>query len=174
MKYYVYIGAKTFEVDLDGQRVTLDGNTVHAHIDRIAPGDLHVLRIGDTVQRLQARRAAEGGRGRYEIDVDGHRVAVEALDERARAIRDLSRGVERPAGPARLVAPMPGLVVRVNVGEGDRVRAGQGLVVMEAMKMENELKGATAGVVRRVVVTPGSAVEKGAVLLELEATHEST
>ena len=62
---------------------------------------------------------------------------------------------------------MPGLVVRVNVAEGDTVAAGQGLVVMEAMKMENELRAAAAGTVSRVLATPGAAVEKGAVLVEL-------
>jgi pyruvate carboxylase subunit B len=63
---------------------------------------------------------------------------------------------------------MPGLIVRVNVQAGDQVHAGQGLVVMEAMKMENELRVQVAGRVRTVLVSPGSVVEKGAVLIELE------
>jgi biotin carboxyl carrier protein len=63
---------------------------------------------------------------------------------------------------------MPGLIVRVSVAEGEDVRPGQGLVVMEAMKMENELRATAAGRVKRVVVAPGSAVEKGAMLLEME------
>jgi pyruvate carboxylase subunit B len=58
--------------------------------------------------------------------------------------------------------------VRVSVAEGDEVQAGQGLVVMEAMKMENELRAAAAGRVRRVLVGPGTAVEKGAVLVEMD------
>ena len=64
---------------------------------------------------------------------------------------------------------MPGLVVRVNVAEGDEVAAGQGLVVMEAMKMENELRAPAPGRVRRVLATPGTAVEKGAVLVEVDS-----
>jgi pyruvate carboxylase subunit B len=67
-----------------------------------------------------------------------------------------------------LLAPMPGLVVRVNVKAGDTVEAGQGLIVMEAMKMENELRVQAAGRVKTVLVTPGSVVEKGALLIELE------
>jgi pyruvate carboxylase subunit B len=63
---------------------------------------------------------------------------------------------------------MPGLVVRVNVQPGDEVQAGQGLVVMEAMKMENELRAPAAGRVRAILAAPGTAVEKGAVLIELE------
>jgi len=63
---------------------------------------------------------------------------------------------------------MPGLIVRVNVEPGDRVQSGQGLVVMEAMKMENELRAQAAGTVKAVHAKPGSAVEKGALLVELE------
>jgi pyruvate carboxylase subunit B len=63
---------------------------------------------------------------------------------------------------------MPGLIVRVNVSVGDRVEAGQGIVVMEAMKMENELRATAAGTVRSVNATSGTAVEKGALLVELE------
>jgi len=63
---------------------------------------------------------------------------------------------------------MPGLIVRVNVDVGASVEPGQGLVVMEAMKMENELRSASAGVVRAIRVAPGSVVERGMVLVELE------
>ena len=63
---------------------------------------------------------------------------------------------------------MPGLIVRVNVQVGDTVQAGQGLVVMEAMKMENELRATAAGKVKSVAGVRGTAVEKGALLIELE------
>lgn len=63
---------------------------------------------------------------------------------------------------------MPGLIVRINVQAGDAVQPGQGLVVMEAMKMENELRAQAAGTVKSVQVKPGTAVEKGAILIELE------
>ena len=63
---------------------------------------------------------------------------------------------------------MPGLIVRVTVNAGDVVRMGQGVVVMEAMKMENELRAPANGTVKQVLVAPGNAVEKGAVLLEIE------
>ena len=67
-----------------------------------------------------------------------------------------------------LIAPMPGMIVRVAVQVGDTVTPGQGLVVMEAMKMENELRATSAGTVKAVLAQPGTAVDKGAVLLELE------
>jgi len=107
-------------------------------------------------------------RGRYTLWLDGFRYEVEALDERSRAIRELAGAAAGPSGPAPLVAPMPGMIVRVAVQVGDVVQAGQGLVVMEAMKMENELRAGAAGTVKAVLAQPGVAVEKGAVLLELE------
>ncbi len=64
---------------------------------------------------------------------------------------------------------MPGLVLRVHVAPGQQVVAGAGLVVLEAMKMENELKSAASGVVRTVRVKPGEAVDKGQILVEFEA-----
>jgi pyruvate carboxylase subunit B len=125
-----------------------------------------LLTVGERVYRVIARRG--GGRGEYALSLDGHTFAVEALDERTRAIRDLSAASGAAAGPAPIVAPMPGLVVRVNVAVGDAVQAGQGVVVMEAMKMENELRAAAGGTVRAVHAAAGTAVNKGAVLVELE------
>jgi pyruvate carboxylase subunit B len=125
-----------------------------------------MVTIGDEVHRVVVRRGAS--RGLYTLWLDGHRFDVEALDERARTIRELSGNAAGPSGPAPLKAPMPGLIVRVNVQAGDSVQAGQGLVVMEAMKMENELRATAAGKVKTVLATPGTAVEKGALLIELE------
>jgi pyruvate carboxylase subunit B len=65
-------------------------------------------------------------------------------------------------------APMPGLIVRVDVTAGDEVRTGEGVVIIEAMKMENELRADGGGIVSRVLVEAGQAVEKGAVLVEFE------
>ena len=70
-------------------------------------------------------------------------------------------------------APMPGLVVRVEVAEGQAVEAGAGLVVVEAMKMENELRATRAGMVKTVHVAVGQAVEKGAALVTLASAEPS-
>lgn len=98
----------------------------------------------------------------------GEQVDVEVVDERTRHIRSLTAGAERPAGGGVVRAPMPGLVVRVFVEPGAAVAAGAGLLVLEAMKMENELRAPVAGVVRAVRVEPGQAVEKGESLVEFE------
>ena len=109
-----------------------------------------------------------GGAGRWALVRRGERVEVEVLDERARHIRSLTGGSERARGPAVVKAPMPGLVVRVQVEAGQSVISGAGVIVLEAMKMENELRAAAPGVVSTVRVKPGEAVEKGQVLVEFE------
>jgi pyruvate carboxylase subunit B len=167
VKYFVRIGPAEHEVVIDGESVTLDGRTVRAHVEDVAGTPVTVVAIGSEVHRVIAKRGEQ--KGQYDVTVAGYRMAVEALDERTRTIRLMSGAGNKPAGPANLLAPMPGLIVRVNVAAGDSVQAGQGLVVMEAMKMENELRANVAGRVRRVLATPGSAVEKGAILLEMEA-----
>jgi len=165
MRYVVDVDGERQIVDVAGGVVEIDGDRVAARLVDVPGTPVSLLTVGDRVYRLVARRG--DARGSYTLSLDGRRFAVEALDERTRAIRDLSAASAAAAGPAPLVAPMPGLIVRVNVAPGDAVQAGQGLVVMEAMKMENELRSPTAGTVKAVLATPGTAVEKGAVLVEL-------
>ena len=165
MRYVVEIDGERCTVDVDGEEIEIDGERMRARLVDVAGTPLSLLTIGERVYRVIARRGE--ARGRYTLSLDGRRFTVEALDERTRAIRDLSSASAVAAGPAPLVAPMPGLVVRVNVAVGDTVQPGQGLVVMEAMKMENELRAGTAGSVTAVRVEAGTAVEKGAVLVEL-------
>jgi Acetyl/propionyl-CoA carboxylase, alpha subunit len=166
MKYLVRIGGEEYEVLLDGDGVHIDGQDVTAFAEQIDGTPVRLVTIGEEIHRVVVRPGPS--RGLYTLWLDGYRFDVEAFDERTRAIRDLSGTAAGPSGPAPLKAPMPGLIVRVNVAVGDAVQAGQGLVVMEAMKMENELRAQAAGKVKSIVVSPGTAVEKGALLIELE------
>jgi acetyl/propionyl-CoA carboxylase alpha subunit len=166
VKYFVRIDGEDHEVTLDGEAVHLDGDDVTAHVTPADGTPVRMVTIGDRVHRVVVRPG--GARGEYTLWLDGYRFDVEALDERTRAIRDLSGAAAGPSGPAPLKAPMPGLIVRIHVAVGDAVQAGQGLVVMEAMKMENELRATAAGRVKSIIVAAGTAVEKGALLIELE------
>ena len=166
MKYFVQVGDSELELSLEGDEVRVEGTTAIARLTDVEGTPVRMLTVGDEVHRIVVRPA--GARGRYTIWVDGFRHEVEALDERMRSIRELSGATAGPIGPAPLVAPMPGMIVRVHVQVGDRVHAGQGLVVMEAMKMENELRAQAEATVKAVLAQPGSAVEKGALLIELE------
>ena len=129
--------------------------------------DVWVLRIGQRAHRIVARRGE--GAGSWELLVDGIPVAAEALDARTRRLREMTTALAGASGPKPVVAPMPGLVVQVEVAVGDEVGAGQGVVIVEAMKMENELAAEAPGRVVAVHAAAGEAVDKGQVLVELES-----
>ncbi len=165
MRYLVEIEGRTLAIEVDGTTVRLDGRPVDAAL---------LGEPGSAVRRLARGRtsssfvvAAGEEPGAWRLSAGGFRLEALAFDERTRDLRLAARGAAagRPAGP--LKAPMPGLVVRVLVAPGDAVAAGQGLVVVEAMKMENELKAAAAGTVAKVHVQAGARVERGALLVEL-------
>jgi biotin carboxyl carrier protein len=101
--------------------------------------------------------------GRLLVHVDGQAVPVTVLAPGKR--RSASDGAASTAGPAAIVAPMPGRIVKVLVAPGDIVTAGQGLVVVEAMKMENELRAPRGGTVAEVRVREGVPVDANAVLV---------
>ena len=166
MRYIVDLRGQRSTVEFDRGIATVNGVSQPAVLHAVEGTPVRLVTIGDEVHRVVVRRRA--GRGAYTLWIDGFTYEVEALDERTRTIRDLTAKAAGPSGPAPLVAPMPGLIVRVNVKPGDSVAAGDGLVVMEAMKMENELKSSGAGKVRAVKAAAGDKVERGAVLIELE------
>lgn len=170
MKYVVDVNGERVVVDLDGVNATVDGTTYEVALTPVDGTPVRLVRVGEAVHRVLARRGES--RGKWLLDLDGRRFETEALDERMRAIRDLTAADEANSGPAPLVAPMPGLVVRVNVAVGDVVSAGQGLVVVEAMKMELEVKASSDGVVSAVLCHIGESVKKGQPLVALEGAAE--
>ena len=165
MKYVVRVGDEEIDVLLEGEQATVDGASVPARVSDVEGTPVRMVTIGDAVHRVVARPGS--GKGVYTLWLDGFRYEVEALDERTRVIRELAGASAGASGPAPLKAPMPGMIVRVNVQVGDAVQPGQSLVVMEAMKMENELRATAAATVKAVLIQPGTAVEKGALLLEM-------
>jgi pyruvate carboxylase subunit B len=166
LRYLVDVGGERLEVLVDGDAVTVDGVRVPAHLALADGSPLATLTVGHQIHRVEVCRGPS--RGLYRLVVDGYRYDAEALDERSRTIRELSSAGRAQSGPAPLVAPMPGLIVRVLVQPGDMIAAGQGLVTMEAMKMENELRSSSAGTVRAVRVAAGAVVERGTLLVEIE------
>lgn len=165
MKYVVLIDGQSIEVEVDGDQVTIAGETHNASLNIIPGTPLRQLLLDGRPLTLSVEPL---GRGRWALAPGGERLEVEVLDERTRHIRSLTGGGDQRRAAAVLKAPMPGLVVRVQAKPGDAVVAGAGLIVLEAMKMENELKAVAPGVVKTVRVAPGEAVEKGQVLVEFE------
>ncbi|MGH7458520.1 MAG: biotin/lipoyl-containing protein [Longimicrobiaceae bacterium] len=165
MKYLVTVAGRELEVDLSGERPAVDGAVVSAGLAPAhGPALQHLDLAGRSYTLLASRDDREGS---WRIVHRGVPYRVVVVDERARAIREMvgEKAVEEKKS---VTAPMPGLVVKVEVEEGEEVKRGQGVVVIEAMKMENELKSAADGVVAQVLVSDGETVEKGAVLVVLE------
>ncbi|HEY2025865.1 MAG TPA: hypothetical protein VGG78_02590, partial [Gemmatimonadaceae bacterium] len=113
MKYYVQVGDEVLEVVREGDVVEVEGRRAVAHVADLEGTPVRMVTIGDEVHRVVVRRGPT--RGRYTLWLDGFRYEVEALDERSRAIRELSGVSAAASGPAPLVAPMPGMIVRVQV-----------------------------------------------------------
>lgn len=171
MKYVVQVDGQAVEVEVDGEQVILAGRTYHATLGSLAGTPLRQLMVDGRPVTLSVESL---GRGRWALTRGGDRLEVEVLDERAHHIQSLTGAGDRRKSLDVLKAPMPGLVVRIPVKAGDAVAAGAGLVVLEAMKMENELKAPAAAVVKSIRVAPGEAVEKGQVLLEFDDADTAT
>jgi pyruvate carboxylase subunit B len=165
VKYVVSIGGRDIEVEVDGDRVRVEGKDHTATLSVIPGTSLRQLAVDGGQSELSMQ---PDGVGRWTITSRGERWDSEVLDERTRHIRSLTGGDGRRRGTPPLRAPMPGLVLRVLTAPGQSVAAGAGIVVLEAMKMENELRATVGAVVRAVKVTPGEPVEKGQILVEFE------
>ncbi len=164
MTFQLEIADRTRTVEVrreeDSYLVTVDGRRSVVHAARV-DGDTWSLIVQDEA-RTKARSVeaivpAHSGNGTVDVHVDGYRVAVRLRRGRGRTARDpiASQG----AGAQRVVAPMPGKVVRLLVQPGDVVQPRQVLVVVEAMKMENELRALRQGTVSTVLVSEGQSVE---------------
>ena len=168
MKYEVTIGGgdgegRHFVVEIDGDDVFLDGRRVVARLDPVSETRLRYLEVDG---RTESLAMAYDGHG-WRVQMRGRVRAVGVMDERARRLRELAGGGVESGGSEVVKAPMPGMILRLQVEPGQRVKGGGGLVVLEAMKMENEIRASHDGVVTRIYVEPGSVVEKGAALVEL-------
>ncbi len=171
MKYFVTIGSQTIEVEVDGPRVRVGGKPVETHLAPVSGTPLYHLLLAGASWTVAAEPLE--GAGRWTLGLVGERVEVAVQDERSRRIEAASGKGKRSGGGGTVRAPMPGLVVRIEVAEGQRVDAGAGLVVVEAMKMENELRAPRPGMVQTVHVAVGQAVEKGASLVTLASPEPS-
>ncbi len=169
MIYEIIVGGKTggkiHRLELakaaGGWECLLDGRTVH--IDAIIPRRdvLSLLVDGHSYEIKREQTSAD-----LHLWVGSARFAVEMRDPRSLRSRQKPAGDEK--GPMKVLAPMPGRVVRLLVAENSEVELGQGIVVVEAMKMQNEIKSPKKGLVKKLSASPGAAVNPGDVLAIVE------
>jgi biotin carboxyl carrier protein len=167
VQYEVEIGGRRRHVVVtragDGFAVSVDGRSRHVDAARI---DAHTLSlVVDRVWSKEVSVVADPAGGQLSVHV-GTTLVVVTLNGRRRWGRNDEGGAG--SGPQRLVAPMPGKVVRVLVKAGDRVAGRQPVVVVEAMKMENELRASREGTVAEIHVSEGMSVDAGTLLVVIQ------
>jgi biotin carboxyl carrier protein len=166
--YEVEVGGRRRQVAVaktgDGLAISVDGRTHHVDVARIGAHTLSL--IMDSVWSAEASVIAGGVDGHVTVHVGGIAVPV-TVNGRGRFGRHDDRS-DSGSGPQRVVAPMPGKVVRVAVGVGDAVSARQPVVVVEAMKMENELRASRDGIVAEIHAREGMSVDAGALLVVIQ------
>ncbi len=164
MTYDITIDGKNYRLDLNRAEgrwsCRLDGREVEVDAVLARP-DVLSVRIGNKAYEVKYERVA----GDMYLWVGSARFAAEVRDPRS--LRGRARAVE-DHGPKKLTAPMPGKIVRVLVSQGDEVEAGSGVLVVEAMKMQNEIKSPKKGTIQKILVSEGAAVNAGDVLAIVE------
>ncbi|HLW85279.1 MAG TPA: biotin/lipoyl-containing protein [Candidatus Sulfotelmatobacter sp.] len=166
-----------YDVTIDGKRYRLELNRVESRwscrldgreieVDAVlARPDVLSLRIGNRAYEIKSEHVGGGGNSDWHVWVGSQRFASEVRDPRS--LRSRARA-DDDHGPRKLTAPMPGKVVRVLVREGDAVEAGAGVLVVEAMKMQNEIKSPKKGTIQKMLAAEGVAVNAGDVLAIVE------
>jgi len=173
MKRTLLIGKDTHEVELTRQdgalTLTWNGEARPVDLLEVEPGTYSVLLGGSSVDvRLDEARSSDPDVHAYRATL--HDGAYEfGLQDPMKALLAAASG--SAAGGGTMLSPMPGKIVKILVQEGDSVAEGQTLLIMEAMKMQNELKATAAGKVTKVAVQEGGTVETGATLLVMAAVE---
>ncbi len=164
MKYIATINDKTFAIEINREdRVLCDG--VERAMDFRLIGQQHVYSL--LLDNASYEAMVEEREGEYWVFVRGYLFAVRVEDERERRLREASGERHGPAGEVTVKAPMPGLIVAIPVQEGQSVRKGEKLVLLESMKMQNEIRAPRDGTVKAIRVRPGQSVEQNQILVVL-------
>ena len=165
MKFVVELDGRSLEVEVLGPEVRVGDRTFPAALLRVPGTPLCQLvsQVGDRSYALTRHLTG------WAVQRGGVTWVAEVVDEQTHRLRALKRDPQARDAPGLVRAPMPGLVLRLEVETGQEVAAGGGLVVLEAMKMENEIRSPGPGRVKAILVEPGQAVEKGAPLVEVVA-----
>ena len=162
MKFEVCIDshARTVELvrDADRWQISIDGRAVDADAVEIAPGIFSILLNGKSYEV----RVTPTPAGALTLQTAHQEFTAEVIDPRA--WRGRRHGALEAEGRQQILAPMPGKIIRVLVQTGEKVEAGQGLLVVEAMKMQNEIRSPKSGTVERLLVKEGQPVNAGEIL----------
>ncbi len=163
MKYLTIINDQKFEVEIQADGTVLVNGE---------PRDVDFLALGESLYSVIMQHASyetvvEDRDGEIEVLLRGRLYSGKVLDERQQLMASRGGGLESDSGEVVIRAPMPGLIVAIPVEEGQEVEKGQTVVILESMKMQNELKAPRAGVVQRISVEAGESVEQKKALVTI-------
>ena len=166
MTYDVVVDGKSHRLELmrseQRWKCVVDGEAMEVDAALTARDVLSVL-VGNKAYEIKRERSLQG---ELHLVIGSARYAIDVQDPRSLRTRRASAGGE--AGPQKITAPMPGKIVRISVAAGDEVKAGQGVIVMEAMKMQNEMKSPKDGKVQKILTSEGATVNPGDVLAVID------
>ena len=164
MKYITTIGEKEFSVEItDDHHIVVNGKTYQVDFVSVSGQPVYSLIADGKSHEAFVRESDEG----WQVLLRGRLYPVNVEDEREKRLRAAAGGGVAETGEFHLKAPMPGLVVAVPVEEGQQVKKGQVLIILESMKMQNELKSPRDGAVSRIKVKQGESVEQKQALLSV-------
>lgn len=163
MSYIAKVDGQEYRVELGDDGIVLDGSAIEADLETIDGGFHYSLLVGAASHEVFVERCEES----CFVSLGGLRYRVRVEDERDRRPVAHRAAAEKP-GETRVLSPMPGVIAAVLVEAGQEIRTGEGLLILEAMKMENEIRAPQTGTVAAVYVTPGQRVNLDDVLVEIE------
>jgi biotin carboxyl carrier protein len=166
MKYVATIDGQEYHVSPEESGIVMvDGLPYEIDLQSIDGGFHYSLLVGPASHEVFVEQCEDV----CFVTIEGHRYQVQVEDERLRRLGERRAEAREGPGEADVASPMPGVVVAVLVQEGQIVKTGQGLAILEAMKMENEIRSSRNGVVEQVAVIPGQRVSQDDVLLRIGA-----
>jgi biotin carboxyl carrier protein len=164
VKYFSRVGENEYEIEIVDGKVLVDGEVIEVDLRQSGAPELYsLLYNGRSFEML-----IEAERFTYGVTLRGERFEVQVEDERTRRLNVGRKMVTVPEGEFSVFAPIPGLVIKVLVEVGQAVKEEEPLVLLEAMKMENEIRAIRAGVVTKIGCIAGQRVEQNAMLVVLE------
>ncbi|HMB25060.1 MAG TPA: biotin/lipoyl-containing protein [Anaerolineales bacterium] len=164
MKYITTVEGKQFLVEIiDEKHVSVDGKIYEVDFESVSGQPVYSLIVDGKSHEGYAARGEED----WQVLLHGRLYPITVEDEREKRLRSAAGGGVAETGEFHLRAPMPGLVVTVPVEEGQAVKKGDVLLILESMKMQNELKSPRDGIIGRIRVKAGETVEQKQTLLSM-------
>jgi len=165
MKYIASIDGQKHEIVIeDEHQIVVDGETYNVDFRSVGGQSVFSLILNGRSFEALVQPSPEG----MQVLLQGHLFPVQVEDERQRRLRESSTSNVAETGIVYLKSPMPGLIVSIQVEVEQVVEQGQNLVILESMKMQNELKAPRAGTIEQVRVKSGDRVEQNQILLTLD------